>query len=159
MRRDSAPCDLKASGSRITERVGGGISALEPDLVRPFALEWDEEVGSDRKPAVRINVHLRDPSANSLRIELRVDGGIERVCHVNAAAVAAHFEHLRGAVESATLRMRRVRHDPAETHLAGELRGERIAHVALNKVAGAPACRVEEAGVETQADFRNQRKY
>src|SRR5690348_16215217 len=69
-------CDLKASRSRITERVGGGISALEPDLVRPFALEWDEEVGSDRKPAVRINVHLRDPSANSLRIELRVDGGI-----------------------------------------------------------------------------------
>ncbi len=104
-----------------------------------LALERNEEVGVDGEPAVRVDVDLHDPSADSLRIELRVNGRIEGVGYVNAPSVAAHFQHLRAAVERAALRMRYVRHDSAETHLAGELRFKRVADVVLKEVASAPA--------------------
>src|SRR5712671_1567173 len=96
--RATPPRSTATHRSRIAERVGGGISAFEPDLMRPLALERDEEVRVNRDPAVRVDVDLRDPSADSLGVELRVDGRIEGIGYVNAPAVAAHFEHLRTAV-------------------------------------------------------------
>ena len=103
-------------------------------------------------PARRVGVELGDPSANALRIELFVPRAVERIGHVDAAAVAADLDHLRAAVELAGLGMRRVRGDAADPHASrSSLRMERIAHVVLPQFAGAPARNVEELVVESSA--------
>src|SRR5690348_6200157 len=102
--------------------------------MRPLALERGEEIRIDAEPAGRIGVDLRDPSLHPFGIELRVPCAIERIAHVNAAAVAAELDHLRRAVEWSRFRMLRVRDDPAEANFPGRFRMERIAHVILMQV-------------------------
>src|SRR5882672_3507007 len=104
--------------------------------MRPFAVEGREEIRVDRHSARRLAIHLRDPASNSFRIELSVPSSVQRVRNVNAAAVAAELDHLRRAVERSALRMRALRHDTAEPHLAREPRLERVAEVVLLQVSG-----------------------
>ena len=112
-------------------------------------------------PPSGLRVELHHPAVDAVGIELRVDGAVERVGEIDAPAVAADLDHLRPAVERPVLgaRMRRPRDDAADADLAGELRVERIGHVVLLQVAGAPAGDVEEAVVHRQIDVGDERRH
>src|SRR5690242_2456562 len=124
--------------------------------MRAFTLERDEKTGIKRHSARRIDVDLGDPSANAFGIELVVERRVERVGHVDAAAVAADLEHLRRAVDLAGPGMRRARGHSADSDRAGLARVKWIAHIVLFEFARAPARSVEELVVETERDFGNQ---
>src|SRR5262249_8166792 len=146
------------AGSREAERVRGGVAAFEMDLVRPLALERHEELRVDPDAAARIGVELRNPAPNAFRIELRGPELIERVAHVDPSAVAAHLDHLRTAVQLTALRMRGLRDYPAQTHRPSQLGIERLGHVVLTELAGAPAGDVEVLIVQAQVDVRDERR-
>ena len=98
---------------------------------------------------------------DALGIELRIDRAVERVGEIDPPAVAADLDHLRPAVQRPVLRPDAP---PATTmppilHLAGQLRVERIGHVVLLHVAGAPAGDVEEAVVHRQVDVGDERRH
>src|SRR5207248_9764008 len=133
--------------SRVAVRVRGSVAALEPHLVRAFALERHEEVGIHRDPALLLGVDLGKPAADAVGIELRVPRRVERVRQVDASAVPADLDHLRAAVELATFGVRRARDDSAQAHRSGEARTEGVADVVLAEFARSPAGHVEELGV------------
>src|SRR5690349_7627056 len=89
---------------------------------RPF----EEKLRVERKAAARRRFELDHPSVEPVRIELVVDHAVQRVREVNALAVAAHFDHLRSAVQriAARARVRRARHDAADAYRARQLRME-----------------------------------
>src|SRR5438128_1115940 len=95
--------------SRVAERIRRAVAALQVNLMRTFALERDEKIRIERDAAGRVDVDLGDPSANAVGIELLVQRRVERVGHVDTAAVTADFEHLRRAIDLAGLGMRRAR--------------------------------------------------
>src|SRR3954462_429223 len=85
------PC----SSRREAVRVARGVAPRETDLVRPLAVELEEEVRVDREVAVA--VELDHPAVDALGVELLVPAGVRRVRQVDALAVAAHLDHLRAA--------------------------------------------------------------
>src|SRR5439155_24925199 len=93
--------------SRVAERIRRAVAALQVDLMRTFALERNEKIRIERDAAGRVDVDLGDPSANAVRIELLVQCRVERVGHIDTAPVTADLEHLRCAVDLASLGMRR----------------------------------------------------
>jgi hypothetical protein len=128
------------------------------DLMRTKPIELEQEVGIEPASAFELRVELGHPAADAVRVELRIPRCIERVRHVDAAAVAADLHHLRSAVErlARERRMRRAPHDAADADRAGQPRRERIADVVLPQLAGPPARHVEEAIVERQVDVGDQ---
>src|SRR5262245_253967 len=67
--------------------------------MRTHAAGFDEEAFVERHPGARLHVDLRDPSLDAVRVELVVPGRVETVREVDSPAVAAHFHHLRSAVQ------------------------------------------------------------
>src|SRR5690606_6511986 len=113
---------------RVAERVGRGVAALQAHLVRPKAIgELHEEVLVDAEVAIRLGIDLHHPTLDAVGIELRIPGRIQGVGDVHAAAVAAHLDHLRRAVERRLWRrrMRGSPYDAPNLDLAGEYRVER----------------------------------
>src|SRR4029450_9087255 len=94
--------------SREAGGIGARISALEVDLVGTHAVELQESGGIELDAAVRAHVPLGPPALDAVRIELVVPRAIQRVGHVDALAVTADLDHLRGAVQR-LLRTRRGR--------------------------------------------------
>src|SRR5215470_4526324 len=115
---------------------------MRPMRGRPF----DEEALVEGDATAEIGVELHHPAVDAVRIELRIDGAVERVGEIDALAVAANLHHLRPTVEIAVLGagMRRPRHNAADAYLTSELRIERIADIVLLQVARAPAGHIEE---------------
>ena len=106
--------------------------ALQPDLMRPVRLgPGDEELFIEGDTACRIGVELRHPAFDAVRIELLIDGAIERVGEIDAPPVTTDLHHLWATVERAVLggRMRGPGNDSPDAYLAGELGIERIGHV------------------------------
>src|SRR5262245_42306909 len=86
--------------SRIAIRSHGAVAALEPHLVGAVRSQpLDEELRIEGDAAGRIGVELHHPALDAVRIELRVDGAVERVGEIDALAVAADLHHLRSAGE------------------------------------------------------------
>src|ERR1700687_5816017 len=112
--------------SWVAVGIRGAITALQADLVWTLSL-WpvDKELRIEGDAAVGLSIELHHPAVDSLGIELRIDGAIKRVCEVDPPPVAAHFHHLRAAIELAILRavlgarMARARYDAAGAHLTG----------------------------------------
>src|SRR5581483_1734348 len=99
-----------------------------------------EELRIEGDAPGRRRIELHHPALDALRIELRIDRTVKRVREVDAPPIPADLDHLRTTAERARPRgMLGARDDAADAHLAGELRGERIGHVVLLQVAGAPA--------------------
>src|SRR5213075_496056 len=100
----------------------------------------DKEIAVELDATLRLGIDLDHPAVDALRVELRVDRAVERIREVDAAAVAAHLDHLGSAIERpGPLGVGSARHDAADPHLAGELRVEGIADVVLMEIAGPPA--------------------
>src|SRR5262249_25025283 len=109
--------------SRIAIGIRGAVSALQADLVRALPLgPIDKEFRVEGHTAFRLDVQLPHPAIDALGIELRIDRPVERAGEIDAAPVAADFDHLRAAIELAVLRARmaRARDDAADAHLAGQ---------------------------------------
>src|SRR5579883_3072182 len=144
--------------TRITERIGGSVAALQADLMGPFVLKWNKEIRVKGHATGRVDINLGHPSAYALGIELRVNRRIERIRDIHPSAVAADLEHLRTAVERAALRMGRVGRDSTQPHRPRQPRLQRIADIVLPQLAGAPARYVKKAIIKTERDLRNQRR-
>lgn len=95
--------------SWITEGIGGGVAALQSDLMRPFALKSDEEVFIHAQTAVGVSIDLGKPSPHPVGVELLIPGGVQRVGQIDPAPVAAQLHHLCPTVERASLGMGRAR--------------------------------------------------
>src|SRR5215467_5620609 len=104
----SASCArLRRGLCREAVRVRRRVTALESHLVRALALgEPSEEPRVERHAALGPGIHLGYPTADAVRIELGVPGGIQRVADVDTLPIAADFDHLRTAVERLTVRAR-----------------------------------------------------
>ena len=74
-------------------------------MVRPVAIEFNEEVLVECHASRRMRIHLGDPSLYTLGIVLCVLGAIEGIAEVDTLAVAVHLDHLRSAVEDTAFRM------------------------------------------------------
>src|ERR1700730_9376368 len=69
--RRAAPARSTARWSSwIAERVRGGVAAFQPDLVRPLALESDEEIRIHGDPTLLVGVDLHHPTLDPVGIEL-----------------------------------------------------------------------------------------
>src|SRR5436190_14001873 len=111
----------------------------------------DKEIAVELDAAIGLGVDLDHPAVEPLGVELRVDRAVERIGEVNAAAVAAHLDHLRSAIERpSALGVFGTRYDAADPHLASQLRVERIADVILLEVPGAPARDIKISVVHRQ---------
>src|SRR5260370_16986039 len=111
--------------SRIAIRIRRTVAAFKAHLMRPVRRRpVDEEFGIEGNAAFRIGVELDHPSLDALGIELRIDGAVQRVCEIDAPSVAADLHHLRPAAECAVFGSggRCLRYDPADAHLAAQLR-------------------------------------
>ena len=64
----------------------------------PLAFERNEEVRVELEATVGQRIHLDNPTADALRVKLRVPGAVERIAEIDALAIAADFEHLRPTV-------------------------------------------------------------
>src|SRR5262245_16654914 len=119
----------------------------------------DEKLGIEGNTAMGLGVELYHPAINPVRIELLIDGTVERVGEVNAPTIAAHFYHLRSTAHAPILgaRVRRSRDDTADAYLARELGFHRIGYIVLLQVAGAPAGDIEELVVHGQIDVGDER--
>src|SRR5689334_18913341 len=127
--------------------------------MRPLPLgPIDKEFRIERHAALWLDVELHHPAVETLGVELRIDGAVERIGEIDAASVATDLDHLRSAVEFAVLRtrMRGARDDAADPHLAGELWIERVGHVILLQVAGSPARDIEKAVVHGEVDVGDE---
>src|SRR4029453_3172101 len=93
-----------ARTSRIAIGIRRTIAALQPDLVRTVRRRpIDEELLVEGNAAFRLGVQLAHPALHTIRIELLVDDAVERVGEVDAPAIAADLDHLRPAIQRATL--------------------------------------------------------
>src|SRR5947209_6059008 len=92
-----------------------------------------EELGIERDATPRLGIELHHPTIDPVGIELRIDGAVERIGEVDAAAVTADLDHLRSAAECTILGawMSSFCDNAADAHLAGKLRIEGIGHVVL----------------------------
>src|ERR1700732_108936 len=90
-----------------------------------------KELWVERYAPLGVRIQLHHPALDAVRIELRVNGAVERVGEIDALAVAADLHHLRPAAQRAILGagMRGPRHDAADAHLASEPGIERIGYV------------------------------
>src|SRR5260370_42144822 len=115
---------------------------MRPVRGRPL----DQEARIELNAALGRRIELHHPALETIGIKLFVDGAIQRIGEIHAAAVAAYLDHLRSAVQVAasSLRVRFARYDAADSHCTRELRCERIGHVVLPQVAGTPAGDVEK---------------
>src|ERR1700694_2048888 len=107
------------------------------DLMCPV-LELCKEPALEAEAAARLGVDLRRPGLDSFGIELLVPARVQRVGDVDPLAVAAHLDHLRGAVERSALGMGGLADDSAEVNAARLLRLEGVAHVVLQELASSP---------------------
>src|SRR5262245_17817522 len=120
----------------------------------------DKEFRIEGDAAIRVRIELHHPAVDTFRVKLRIDCTVERIGEIDSLSVPADLDHLRSAVERAIRgRMRGSAGDTANPDLAGELRIERIAHVILVQIAGAPAGDVEEAIVHREIDIGDERRY
>jgi len=103
--------------------------------------EVDEKLGIDHHAAFRLGVELHHPALDAFRIELSVPWSIERIGEVDAPAVAAEFDHLRGAVQRSLriLRMSSLADDSTQVYRSGFSRVEGIGDIVLQELAGSPA--------------------
>ena len=83
--------------SRIAERVGLGVAPLKTDLVNTIIIRLNEESIVEADAALRVDIELRHPTANTRGIELLIPGGVQRVGEVDPFSVPAHLDHLRSA--------------------------------------------------------------
>src|SRR4029453_16508139 len=92
--------------SGIAVGIGRTVASLQTHLMRPMAF-WpvDEEALVEFDPAVVSDIEFHHPAIDAVRIELRVDGAVERVGEVDPLSVATDFDHLRAAVERAVVRL------------------------------------------------------
>src|ERR1700685_1005094 len=93
------PTPRPESGSRVTVRIGRSVPTFQTDLMAAEIAEFKKEFRVNLHAALRFGVELYHPASNSLRIELRVPWSIKRVREIDAPSVAAHFHHLRAAVQ------------------------------------------------------------
>src|SRR5215204_5754004 len=91
--------DHETSGLRVAVRVGRGVAALQPHLVRSLVPEVEEEIGVDAHTPRRVGDELDHPALDPLGIELRIPGQVEGVGDVDTATVPADLDHLRSTVE------------------------------------------------------------
>src|SRR5262249_10491508 len=76
--------------SGIAIRIRRAIAAFEPNLVRPVrSRPLDEELLIEGYAAIRAGVEFDHPTLDAVRIELRIDGAIERVGEIDPLSIAA----------------------------------------------------------------------
>src|SRR5262245_39943206 len=106
--------------SRIAVGVRRAVAAFEPHLVGTvWGRPPHKEPGIEGDAAVRIGVELHHPTLDTVGIELRVNGTVERIGKVDAFAVTADLDHLRSAAQCAVFGagMRGPRDDAPDPHL------------------------------------------
>src|SRR5215475_14927215 len=92
--------DTPRSLLRIAIGIRRAVAALQANLVRTLAFgPVDEEFWIEGHAAFRLDVELHHPAFDALRIELRIDGAVERVGEVDALAVATDLDHLGAAIQ------------------------------------------------------------
>src|SRR5271170_3712702 len=69
------------------------------DLVSAEVSEFQKELWVNFHAARGFGIELHHPTANTLRIKLRVPRRIQRVREIDSAPIAAEFHHLRAAVQ------------------------------------------------------------
>src|SRR6266851_5969512 len=106
----------------------------------------DEEFRIEGHAAAGLDIELDHPTVEPAFIKLRIDGAIKRVGEIDPASIPTDLHHLRAAAELSVPGggMACARDNAADAHFTGELGVERIGHVVLLQVAGAPARHVEE---------------
>ena len=112
-------------------------------------------------PPPGIDINLRHPSADPVRIELLVPGAIERVGEVDPPPVAADFHHLRAAVQrlsrTASDAPRAGRCRRASRPVSFGLNGSETSYCRSSP--RAPAGDVQEPVVEREIDVGDQRRH
>src|SRR5262245_24248979 len=150
---------LASCTSREAVRIGAGIAALQVDLVRAHAVEFQKSGAIEFDTAGRAGVDFGQPSLDAVGIELLVPRPIQRVGDVEALSVAADLDHLWCAVQGCvrTRWMRLSSNDSSNLHRAGLERIERIGDVELLQLACAPARDIQEPIVERKIDISDER--
>ena len=148
--------------SREAERIGRRVAALEPYLVRSQSVELARS--SARRATARRrrgSSDLRHPALDSIGIELRVPGRVQRVREYTRRPSRLNSDHLRSAVERfhRPRRVWRAFHDPAQRDTARQPRVERIEHVVAQQLARSPARHVQPVVVHGQVDVRHERRH
>src|SRR5262245_56069329 len=130
-------------------RIGARVTTFEMHLVRPHGIELQKELPVEIESARGCDVQLRDPATDPVGIELLIPGAVERVRQVHATTITADLHHLRCAVQRSvrTCWMRLSLRDATQPYRSGLDRIERIRHVELLQLAGAPARDVQESVV------------
>src|SRR5271167_2940389 len=124
-----------------------------------LAREGYEELRIDFEAPVWAGIDDSNPAADTLGIELRIPRPVQRIAQVNPASVPAQLQHLRTAVQCTGFEMRSMRDNAAQAHLACQLRPERVAYIPLLEIAGAEACDIEKAVVQTEIDISDKRRH
>src|SRR5579871_3155826 len=97
-REERAPARA-TTNSWIAVEVGGGVTTLQSDLVRPQLSKLHEELVIELNSTLRTNVQFHHPTADALGIELFVPSPVQRIGEEHAFSIAAEFNHLRSAIE------------------------------------------------------------
>src|SRR3954449_6034658 len=140
---------------RVAIRVRGGVAAIQPHLVCAQPVELDEEPLIKFHSALRVHIELHHPTLQSIRVELLVPRGVERIGEIDALAVAADLDHLWATVKRLVrfARVSRPAHEAAKMDRASLLRMERVGHIVLNELPCPPARNIEKTIIERQVDI------
>src|SRR4029079_11837184 len=101
---DMFDADTPRPPSRITVGIRGTVATLQADLM--WALpRWpvDEEFRIERHAAAGLDVEFHHPAVDTLGVELRIDGAVERICEIDALFLAADVHTLRRHHDTALL--------------------------------------------------------
>src|SRR5215467_13335377 len=90
--------DLLTSGVAIG--IGGAVAAFEPHLMRAMR-GWPshKKLGIEGDATIGAGVELHHPAVDAIRIELGIDGPIERIGEVDPLTITADLDHLWAAAE------------------------------------------------------------
>src|SRR5262249_9928448 len=129
----------------VAVRVAGRVTALEPGLVDPQAMESvvvrEKSDIRDKASGGDVGVKLGHPRPCAVRLDRVVPRRIQRVGDVHPPSVAADLHHLRSTTERQvwSRRVRLSTHNPAKANRGGFARMEWVADVILLEFSCAPA--------------------
>src|SRR5438067_5107458 len=83
---------------RIAIGVRRSVAPFQSKLVCTHPLKLDEELFIELHPALRIGINFHHPALYSVRIELLIPRGVQRVGEISTFAVTADLNHLWTAI-------------------------------------------------------------
>src|SRR5207244_1540035 len=129
--------------------------------MRPHGVKLQEQLWVEAHASIGINIDLRQPAANTVRVELLIPSAVERIGQVNAFSVPADLDHLWSAVQwrAGMISVRFTTHDAAQLYRAGPHRLERIRHVILQQLSRAPTRDIQKAIIMREVNVCDQRRH